>query len=131
MILATYLNAGVKSVSVIELDKLLKLGVKIIDIRKPNDLVKTGVIPNSYRLNFYNKNGKINRVKWMNTFVRLIKGNRIKFVLISSNGENAKLGANLLHDLKGYKNPYYLEGGINSWIHYKKKLVKIKIKGFK
>ncbi len=122
----TYLSADVKSIDVIKLEKLIKVGVKVIDIRKPEDLVRTGIIPTSYRLNFYNKDGKINRDKWLNAFIRLVTDKRIKFVIISTNGDKAKLGANLLQDLKGYQNPYYLEGGINSWIHYGKKLIPIK-----
>lgn len=129
--LTTYLNAGVKSVSVSELEKLLEIGIKVIDIRKPNDLAKTGIIPTSFRLNFYDKDGKINRTKWLNAFIRLVKDSKIKFVLVSTNGEKAELGANLLYDLKGYKNPYYLEGGINSWIDDKKKLIQIKNKDMK
>ena len=120
------LNADVKGISTNELFKLMKVGVKIIDIRKPKEIKKTGIIPTSYRLNFYKKDEKINRVKWLNRFVNIVKNRSIKFVLISSDGEKAKLGANLLYDQKKYKNPYYLEGGINSWIKKNKKIIKIK-----
>ena len=123
-ILATFLNAHVNSLSVSQLEKLMKAGVKIIDIRMPKELNKTGVIPTSYKLNFYEKNEKINRDKWLNAFVRIVKNRQLKFVLISKDGEHAKLGVNLLQDIKGYKNAYYLDGGINSWIKSKKKLIK-------
>jgi len=122
----TYLNAQVKSINTAELEKLIKVRIKIIDIRAPKELNKTGIIPTSYRLNFYTKEGKINRNKWLNAFNRLVKDRYIKFVLISRDGKKAKHAATLLHDLKGYKKPHYLKGGINSWILEQKKIIYIK-----
>lgn len=118
------LHAEVQAVSVDELEQLRKIGVKIIDIRKPKELKKTGIIPGSYRLNFYEKDGKINRAKWLNRFINLVKAPYIKFVLVSTDGKQAKLGANILYDEKGYKNPYYLKGGMNSWLAHDKQTIK-------
>mgnify|MGYP000087676373 CR=1 FL=1 len=120
------LNAEIKSINVLELEKLIKVGIKIIDIRMPKELNETGIIPTSYRLNFYKKDGKINRDKWLNAFIRLVRDRHLKFVIVSKDGEKAKLGATLLQDLKGYKKPYYLKGGINSWILEQKKIIYIK-----
>jgi rhodanese-related sulfurtransferase len=118
------LQADVKSISVQELEKLQDVGIKIIDIRKQNEIDKTGIIPSSYKLNFYKKDGKINRVIWLNRFVNLVKDTDIKFVLISTDGEQAEIDANILFNEKKYKNPYYLEGGINNWINKNKKTIK-------
>ena len=123
-----HLNAQIKPMDVPELEKMMKKGIKVIDIRMPKELEKTGIIPSSYRLNFYKKDGKINRDKWLNAFVRLVKGRQIKFVLVSDDGVQAKHGAKLLYDLKGYKNAYYLDGGIDAWIENKNILIKIKTK---
>lgn len=120
----TSLHADIKALSIKELQDYMKVGIKIIDIRKPEEIKKTGVIPTSYKLGFYDENGKINRAKWLHTFVDLVKNRQIKFVLISNNGEKAKLGANILADQKGYLNPYYLEGGIQHWIKKDKKIIK-------
>lgn len=130
LMLNTTLNAKsdlkIKSVDVDELVKLKSEGVKIIDIRKSKDIEKTGVIPTSYLLNFYKKDGTINKEKWLKSFVNLVKDTHIKFVLISTDGTKAAQGAELLYDKKGYTNPLYLKGGINTWIDAKKKIIKIK-----
>lgn len=122
----TTLNAEVKSINIDELLKLKKNGIKIIDIRKPSDISKTGVIPTSYRLNFYKKDGSIHKEKWLKHFVGLVHKRDIKFVLISKEGKMAKKGAELLNTKKGYQNPLYLEGGINNWINNNYKTIKIK-----
>lgn len=121
LMLSLSLQADVKEIDINELEKLKSLGVKIIDIRKADELSKTGVIPTSYILGFHDKNGKINKERWLHAFVNLVQNKSIKFVLISTDGKLAKEGANLLKDKKGYKNPYYLEGGINNWLDSNKK----------
>ncbi|RXK02943.1 rhodanese-like domain-containing protein [Halarcobacter bivalviorum] len=123
---STFLNAQVKSVDVKELIELKQKGIKIIDIRKQKDIKETGIIPTSYRLSFYKKDGTINKEKWLNSFINLVGNTNIKFVLISEDGKKAKHGAELLQDKKGYIYPLYLEGGINAWIDAKEKLVKVK-----
>ncbi len=120
-----YLNANIKAIDSNELDSLLKKGIKVIDIRHPIEIDKTGIIPNSYRLNYYEKDGKINKQKWLNAFVRIVQDKELKFVLVSKNGEKAKEGAELLFKKKKYLNPHYLEGGIASWIKDEKKIVKL------
>lgn len=120
----TSLHAEIRGISVSELEHLKHLGVKIIDIRKQNQIDKTGIIPTSYKLNFYQKDGSINRVIWLKRFVNLVNGRHLKFVLISKDGEQAKLGAKILQDEKGYTHPYYLKGGIKAWLDANKKMYK-------
>ena len=120
------LSAEIKEISINELEELRKVSIKIIDIRKPEEVQKTGIIPTAYRLNFYKEDGTINRVKWLNTFAGLVQNRSLKFVLISTDGKQAKVGANLLYDQKGYKNPYYLKGGMENWLDNDKKTIQIK-----
>lgn len=122
----TTLSAEIKEIDINELEELRKVSIKIIDIRKPEEINKTGIIPTAYRLNFYNEDGKINRVKWLNAFSGLVKNRSIKFVLVSTDGKQAKFGANLLSDQKGYKNPYYLKGGMKNWLDNDKQTIQIK-----
>ncbi len=112
----TSLHAGTKAVSLYELDTLKNVGIKIIDIRLPNEISQTGTIPGAYRLNLYKKDGSINRANWLRRFTTLVKDRKVKFILVSKTGEEAKIGADLLYDQKGYRNPFYLEGGFNHWI---------------
>lgn len=120
------LFADVKGIDTKELIFLKSKGIKIIDIRKVKEIHKTGIIPSSYRLSFYKKNGKIDKNKWLHSFVSLISNTSLKFVLISKDGELAKKGANLLKSEKNYKNSYYLIGGIKEWINSDLKTIKVK-----
>ena len=120
----SYANGNVTAVSVKKLEELRKVGIKIIDIRKQKEIEKTGIIPGAYKLNFYKKDGSINRVLWLKRFVNLVKNRHIKFILISKNGEQAKKGAKILYEEKKYQYPYYLQGGMNQWLKHKKPTLK-------
>lgn len=112
----SFSQADTKPIDLYELDQLRTVGIKIIDIRQPHEIKKTGTIPGAYRLNLYKKDGTINRANWLRRFTTLVKDRNIKFILVSASGKEAKLGADLLYDQKGYKNPYYLKGGFNRWV---------------
>ena len=122
----SYAHTGIKAISIEELEELKTVGIKIIDIRQEEEIKRTGMIPTSYKLNFYKEDGKIDRGMWLNRFINLVKETQIKFVLISTDGKQAKRGAHLLHEKKKYQNPYYLEGGMNNWIKNNKKTIKLK-----
>lgn len=117
----SFLHAEVKALNIEEFENLQKVGIKVIDIRKQQDIDRTGVIPGSYKLNFYKKDGTINRDKWLHSFVNLIAERQLKFALISVDGKQAQKGAHILFNEKGYKNPHYLEGGMDSWLKAGKK----------
>jgi rhodanese-related sulfurtransferase len=51
---------------------------------------------------------------------------KIKFVLIAQNSKQAKLAAHILKDQRGYKQPLYLKGGIDTWINSERKMLMIK-----
>ncbi len=130
LLLNTILSAAPTKVTGINVNELIELkhkGVKIIDIRKPKNLEKSGIIPTSFLLNFYKEDGTINKEKWLKAFINLVKNTKIKFVLISTDGTKAKYGAELLYE-KGYSSPLYLIGGIEAWITAKEQLIKISTK---
>lgn len=124
MLFFSYINAQIKSISVDELEALRKVGIKIIDIRKQKEIDKTGIIPGAYKLNFYKKDGSLNEVLWLKRFVNLVKNRRIKFILISTDGQQAIKGAKILHEEKKYQHPYYLKGGMNQWLNNNKPTLK-------
>ena len=119
----SYLNANEKGIDIKELESLQKVGITVIDLRKQNKIDETGIIPGAYKLNFYKSNGTLNKLKWQNKFVNLVKGRNIKFVIISENGKLAKQLANTLYKEKRYQNSYYLNGGINNWLNKNKKTI--------
>jgi len=105
-----------------QLEALLRKNIVIIDIRREDEWKKTGIIPNSYRLTFYNKKNEYNMKRWLYIFARLVKSKNNTFVLVSSNSKRAKKVAQILIEEKNYKNAHYLDKGINKWIREDKKL---------
>lgn len=122
----SFSHAETKAINLYELDQLKTVGIKIIDIRNSDEIQRTGTIPGAYRLNLYKKDGNINRANWLRRFTTLVKDKKVKFILVSATGKEAKLGADLLYDQKGYKNPYYLKGGFNRWVNDNRPIHKIK-----
>lgn len=122
----SYAQNSIQAINAKQLEKLMKIGVKIIDIRKEKQIQQTGIIPTSYRLSFYEKNNDKQRRLWLRQFVNIIDDKKIKFVLIAQNSKQAKLAAHILKDQRGYKQPLYLKGGIDTWINSERKMLMIK-----
>lgn len=122
-LLLTNSYAHVKGIDVDELVLLKKKSIKVIDIRDNKIVKETGIIPGSFRLELKNDVDNKKYKKWLHSFINIVDSKRLKFVLISQDGVKSKNVANLLHNRKRYKTPYYLKGGFDAW---KDKGMKIK-----
>lgn len=118
------LNADVKALSNDELQVWMKNGIKVIDVRRQEEWSDTGIIPGSYRLTFYNKKNEANLRKWLYIFARLVKTKNTAFVLVCDTSERSKKIANILSKNKKYKNVFYLDEGIISWIDEEYRVLK-------
>ncbi|NQY24943.1 MAG: rhodanese-like domain-containing protein [Campylobacteraceae bacterium] len=105
-----------------KLEFLLAKNIVVIDIRREDEWQKTGIIPNSYRLTFYNKDNEYNMKRWLYIFARLVKSRTKSFVLVSSDTTRSKKLAKILFEEKKYHNVYYLSKGINAWIKEDKRI---------
>ncbi|MAC84759.1 MAG: hypothetical protein CL624_11570 [Arcobacter sp.] len=107
-----------KPIIVDELEVYIENHIIIVDIRDKRKWKTTGIIPNSYRLTYNEKEEE----KWLYTLIKLIKDKNRPFVLISKKGEVAKtLSAKLLE--KKINNVMYLDGGIDEWIDSDRKVI--------
>ncbi|KAB7886672.1 rhodanese-like domain-containing protein [Poseidonibacter ostreae] len=107
-----------KPIIVDELEVYIENHIIIVDIRDKRKWKTTGIIPNSYRLTYNEKEEE----KWLYTLIKLIKDKNRPFVLISKKGEVAKtLAAKLLE--KKINNVMYLDGGIDEWIDSDRKVI--------
>ncbi len=123
LLLFIYSHAEIRAINNDELQKYIGKRIVVVDIRTENQWKKTGIIPGSYKINFYNKVGKSNKKRWLYIFARLVRNKGTSFVLVSQEGEEASSVAKILHDEIGYKSVFYLENGIEAWIDDERKVL--------
>ena len=116
-------GASIKAIDNDQLQQLIEKRVVIIDIRTEDEWEKTGIIPGSYKINYYNKEGEANTKRWLYIFARLVRNKGTTFVLVSSDGKEAEKLANMLYKEIGYSSVLYLNEGINAWIDDERKVI--------
>lgn len=96
-----------------ELKKLLAEGVKIYDIRRPEEWKQTGVIKGSRLLTLFDRKG-VNR-DFMPTFAKEVRPDE-KVILICRTGNRTQKAADYIANELGYKKVYNVKDGITRWI---------------
>ncbi len=96
-----------------ELQKLLAEGVKIYDIRRPDEWKQTGVIKGSRLLTLFNSKG-VNR-DFMPTFFKEVMPDE-KVILICRTGNRTQQAADYLVNQLGFDKVYNVKDGITRWI---------------
>ena len=107
--------AEVFEVENVKLQNLINEGVPIIDIRREEEWVSTGVIKNSKLLTFFDKDGNYNIKKWMKGVEKIVFLDK-PFILICRTGRRTNIVANYLSKEMKYKYVYDAKGGIKSWL---------------
>lgn len=95
-----------------ELKKLLAEGVKIYDIRRPEEWKQTGVIKGSRLLTLFDRKG-VNR-DFMPTFAKEVRPDE-KVILICRTGNRTQKAADYIANELGYKKVYNVKDGIMRW----------------
>ncbi len=112
---ATSLHAEVINVDVQELQELVDSGMPVIDVRRPDEWSKTGVLKDSHLLTFFNKNGTYDVDGWLQKLHKVVaKGE--PFVLICAVGGRTATISNFLDKKLGYEQVHNAKGGIRDWI---------------
>ena len=123
LLLVTNLYAEVGQTSNMQLQQLMQQGVKLIDIRRPEEWKQTGVVKGSHLLTFFDKKGNYNVKKWLNDFDRIVARDE-PFVLICRTGNRTGLVSRFLDKKLKYKGVNHLAKGITDWIKKGNKVVK-------
>ncbi len=92
----------------------LERGVKVIDIRRPDEWAKTGLIDGSVRLTAFNSRGDF-IPKFETEFDRLATPDE-EVILICRAGNRSAVIANFLAERRGYTNVHHVTEGIEKWI---------------
>lgn len=109
--------ADFKTLSTEQFQTQQKAGVAIIDIRRLDEYQKYGIIANSHKLTFFDKNGKYNTQKWLSDLAKIVPTKDTPFILVCAHANRTKTVGRFLSNKVGYKTVQELSGGIiDGWI---------------
>ena len=97
------------------LQRLLTSGVSVIDIRRPEEWSKTGIIEGSHLLTFFDAKGGYDLDRWMPALAAIAASDQ-PVALICHAGNRSSKVAQLLDEQFGYGHVYNVRHGITSWI---------------
>lgn len=105
---------GIRDVDARGVQDLISRGVKVIDVRTPEEWRQTGLVPGSATITAFNGDGSLDP-----GFVRAVKATAKpgdEIVLICRSGNRSAAAARLLRDEAGYTAVHNATGGIRAWI---------------
>lgn len=110
------LAAEVRDISNGGLIALQEKGVPIIDVRTPHEWFKTGVVPGSMLLTFFDEQGSYDMERWLTTLGDYIDYMQ-PFVLVCDVGVRTEAISRVLSNQLKLPVVYNLKLGIRSWIN--------------
>ena len=122
MISSMSLFAEIVEVNNDKIDKLIKVGVPLVDIRTEREWHETGVIDQSNLLTFFDKYGNSKVEEWITKFEK-IAGRKDPVIIICRSGRRSRVVANYLVQKENYLTVYHATNGIKSWIESNNKIV--------
>lgn len=114
-LISSFAFAEVVDIDNAQLDKLLKTGVPIVDIRLPAEWEETGVIPGSQLLTFFDERGRYDAAAWLEKLKPLAPPSG-PVIVICRTGNRTKPVSQFLSQQAGYKTVYNVRNGIKNWI---------------
>ena len=95
-------------------EKMIDDNIVMIDVRRPDEWDRTGVIKNAHLMTFFDEYGNHNIEKWMQEFEKLVTSKKQTFVLICAHANRTRTIGNFLIE-QGYENTAHLFGGMALW----------------
>ena len=114
--------ADIVAVDNLQVQKLSKSGISIVDIRTKGEWNKTGVIPQSILLTFFDSSGNYDFNKWY-ADLKKITPNYKSIIIICRSGRRSRLVANMINQ-KYNDIVYDANNGMNSWIKSNLRVIK-------
>ncbi|QKF83273.1 rhodanese-like domain-containing protein [Halarcobacter ebronensis] len=102
---------------------MIKDGVAMIDIRRPDEWENTGVIKNAHKLTFFDSFGNHDIPTWLRNFEKIVTSKEEPFVLICAHANRTRVVGEFLIQQHGYKNVAHLAGGMALWLEERKEVV--------
>ena len=115
--------AETKDIGNDEIKRLMSLGIPLIDVRRKDEWVSTGVIESSYHHTFFEKDGTYDFKGFINK-VKNITNSEKGIILFCRTGRRTAIIAKMM-EIKNFDNVIYnAKNGITSWID--EKLITVK-----
>ncbi|MBS1159797.1 MAG: Rhodanese-like protein [Proteobacteria bacterium] len=98
-----------------ELERLMKNGVPLIDIRTTPEWQETGIIANSRLLTFFDEQGQVDAAAWLEKLKPIAKPNQ-PVIIICRSGNRSKAAGQFLSQQAAYSRVYNVKSGIKGWL---------------
>jgi rhodanese-related sulfurtransferase len=107
-------RADVVDIDNAQLERLIKSGIPVIDIRTRPEWEETGIVEGSHLLTFYDERGRADPPAWLDKVKPIAKpGDPV--ILICRTGNRTKAVSQLLSKQAGYATVYNVRDGIKGW----------------
>ena len=113
------LRAQVVEIDSGALPRLMAERVEVVDIRRPDEWRRTGVIEGTRLMTFFDARGNYDVKGWMAKLTRVAAGDR-EVAIICHSGGRSRLLSRFLHEEIGYGRGYDVRDGIAGWIAAKR-----------
>ncbi len=115
---------GYSNIDNAKLKELIAQGVTLIDIRRQEEWVQTGIIEGSKTITFFDNMGRINP-NFAPKFTAIVKPDQ-PIALICRTGNRTQAASQAIAQQLGYKNVLNVAHGITGWMAERRPVVKYK-----
>ena len=98
-----------------EVQAMLAKGALVVDVRTPEEWAKTGVIPGSKGLTYFDSKGSYDKEAWLKQLKPLQSSPDQPVILVCRSGSRSSTVGKMLLNEAGYTHVYHLDKGINGW----------------
>jgi rhodanese-related sulfurtransferase len=116
--------AETKNIGSNEIKRLMSLGIPLIDVRRKDEWISTGVIKNSYQHTFFDRDGKYDLKSFIDQ-IKMISNSEKGIILFCRTGRRTTAIATALEKTNDFPNIYNTKG-IKEWLSKGNKIVKYK-----
>jgi rhodanese-related sulfurtransferase len=98
-----------------QLQAMQAQGALVVDVRTPEEWEKSGLIPGSTGLTYFDANGGYDKDAWLKRLKPLLASPDQPVILVCRSGHRSAAVGKMLLDEPGYAKVYQLENGIKGW----------------
>ena len=114
--------AETKNIGNDEIKRLMSLGIPLIDVRRKDEWISTGVIKNSYQHTFFDRDGEYDLKSFVDQ-IKMISNSEKGIILFCRTGRRTTAIAKALEKTNDFPNIYNTKG-IKEWLSKGNKVVK-------
>jgi rhodanese-related sulfurtransferase len=107
--------AELVTISSEQLQTMQQQNALVIDIRTQQEWAETGTIPESLKIQFFDKNGNYDSEQWLKQLNERRQSLNQPVILVCRSGNRSAKVGNFLTQKLGMNNIYHLENGMNAW----------------